>query len=283
MPHSAHEEIENNIDMYSHIKKHTNKKYYSLLSSVSLLNNDKISPDVMIKNINVIGYSRDISNANIYRSQSIKMMKIWKRDVSYFTKIKMTLCECYKSGLVVMFFLQLGCPLFIIITNYEELIENAFKNDDIFNKLSSFLLSMCFMYCVKNEILKEYRESYFLLHTDIINKHVVLLGMTANLMCAFFSIICIPVIITVSDNSIDVVFNSMAILFLNELDETIITDKAREDYKVFLEKYKINRLENAHEGCLNILYKFNCYLYYITMTFVNVSFLVFPFIIVFIY
>ncbi len=269
-------------EKYNYVKSKTKKKYVKLLKNKDLIEQtDNI--DSLCELINIIGYSKTISVANIYRCESININRIISQNKDQLSIKKEILVSIYKSGLIYILCLQIFCPLFIFINSLENFNTYVFYSGSLIQKFSSFFLSQCFLFSINIEIIKEYRESYFFLHSNFCNKFIILLGMSSNLICALLSIICMPFIIITSDGLIDVVFNTMAILFLNELDEALIEEKNNIEYQKILTRYKIdlinkNDLNNIFE---KYLYKFNYYLYLFTLIFSKVSILILPFIILF--
>ena len=214
--------IEDYIQRYNKIKSQIGKKNIKLLRDKKILKNDKLS-DNEVKNIILsLSNSLDISKANIFRYLAYRIYELSQDEKS----LKAVLKEIFQSGVIIISLTQIVIPLCILISEFEYLFKTN-KNNEITYKSSSFLLSVVFMYLIHNELTNEYRDSYLLLHTKRINKETVLIGMISNLVCSLLSITCIPIVINRSENIIDMVFNSTAIIFLCELDDSLISEKKK--------------------------------------------------------
>lgn len=273
----------NSIDeKYNYVKSKTKKKYIKLIKNKELINQiDNI--DNLCQLINIIGFSKSISTPNIYRCQSYYINKIINQSQNKIIAIKKIIISLYKSGLVYVFCLQIFCPLFILIDSFNNIFNYEFNSGSGIQKMSAFLLAQCFLFSIDIEIIKEYRETYIFLHSNHCNKTIILIGMFSNLICALLSIICMPIIVITSDSLIDLVFNTMAILFLNELDEALIEEKNCIEYNNFLIKYKIDIIDKFDSSNIfeRYLYKFNYFLYLCTLFFSKLSILILPIIIIF--
>lgn len=273
--------IDDYIQRYNRIKSQIGKKNIKLLRDKKILKNDNLS-DNEVKNIILsLSNSLDISKANIFRYLSYRIYELSDKKNS----LKLILNEIFSSGVIVISLTQLIIPLCIIISEFEYL-SKANEHNEITYKFSSFLLSVIFMYLIHNELTNEYRDSYLLLHTRNINKETVLIGMISNLICSLLSIICIPIVINSSDSIIDMVFNSTAIIFLCELDDSLLPEKYEKGYVTFISKYKINQLhtyEKYRYTFYYVLYNINYFLYWFTDYFCQISFVCLPFLTLFLY
>lgn len=273
--------IDDYIERYNRIKSQIGKKNIKLLRDKKILKNDNLS-DNEVKNIILsLSNSLDISKANIFRYLAYRVYELSEEKKS----LKAVLKEILQSGVIVISLTQLVIPLCILISEFEYLFK-ANKNNEITYKSSSFLLSVVFMYLIHNELTNEYRDSYLLLHTKRINKEIVLIGMMSNLICSLLSITCIPIVINRSENIIDMVFNSTAIIFLCELDDSLISEKKKEEYQHFISRYKINQLHTYDKHRYTfyyVLYNINYFLFWFTDYFCRVSFVCLPFFTLFLY
>ena len=273
--------IEDYIQRYNKIKSQIGKKNIKLLRDKKILKNDKLS-DNEVKNIILsLSNSLDISKANIFRYLAYRIYELSQDEKS----LKAVLKEIFQSGVIIISLTQIVIPLCILISEFEYLFKTN-KNNEITYKSSSFLLSVVFMYLIHNELTNEYRDSYLLLHTKRINKETVLIGMMSNLVCSLLSITCIPIVINRSENIIDMVFNSTAIIFLCELDDSLISEKKKEAYQHFISKYKINQLHTYDKHRYTfyyVLYNVNYFLFWFTDYFCRVSFVCLPFFTLFLY
>ena len=273
--------IEDYIQRYNKIKSQIGKKNIKLLRDKKILKNDKLS-DNEVKNIILsLSNSLDISKANIFRYLAYRIYELSQDEKS----LKAVLKEIFQSGVIIISLTQIVIPLCILISEFEYLFKTN-KNNEITYKSSSFLLSVVFMYLIHNELTNEYRDSYLLLHTKRINKETVLIGMISNLVCSLLSITCIPIVINRSENIIDMVFNSTAIIFLCELDDSLISEKKKEAYQHFISKYKINQLHTYDKHRYTfyyVLYNVNYFLFWFTDYFCRVSFVCLPFFTLFLY
>lgn len=273
--------IEDYIRRYNTIKSQIGKKNIKLLRDKKILKNDKLS-DNEVKNIILsLSNSLDISKANIFRYLAYRIYELSEHKKS----LKVILQEILRSGVIIISLTQIVIPLCILISEFEYLFKTN-KNNEITYKSSSFLLSVVFMYLIHNELTNEYRDSYLLLHTKRINKETVLIGMMSNLVCSLLSITCIPIVINRSENIIDMVFNSTAIIFLCELDDSLISEKKKEEYQRFISKYKIDQLHTYDKQSYTfhyVLYNINYFLFWFTDYFCRVSFVCLPFFTLFLY
>lgn len=273
--------IDEYIERYNRIKSQIGKKNIKLLRDKKILKNDNLS-DNEVKNIILsLSNSLDISKANIFRYLSYRIYELSDKKNS----LELILKEIFSSGVIVISLTQLIIPLCIIISEFEYL-SKANEHNEITYKFSSFLLSVIFMYLIHNELTNEYRDSYLLLHTRNINKETVLIGMMSNLICSLLSIICIPIVINSSDSIIDMVFNSTAIIFLCELDDSLLPEKYKKGYVTFISKYKINQLHTYDKHRYTfyyVLYNINYFLYWLTDYFCRISFVCLPFLTLFLY
>ena len=273
--------IEDYIQRYNKIKSQIGRKNIKLLRDKKILKNDKLS-DNEVKNIILsLSNSLNISKANIFRYLAYRVYELSQEKKT----LKEVLKEILQSGVIIISLTQLVIPLCILISEFEYLFKDN-KNNEITYKSSSFLLSVVFMYLIHNELTNEYRDSYLLLHTKRINKEIVLIGMMSNLICSLLSITCIPIVINLSENIVDMVFNSTAIIFLCELDDSLISEKNKEEYQKYISRYKINQLHTYDKHRYTfyyVLYNINYFLFWFTDYFCRVSFFCLPFFTLFLY
>lgn len=267
---------------YNRVKGKIGKKNMKLLRSKEILNIDTLS-DKEVQNIILsLVRSLEISKPNIYRYLSFKIYcLVFERK----KEKKVIIREIVNSGIILIFIIQILIPICIIISEFRFLISPN-KIERYTYKISVFLLSACFMHHIYNELINEYRESYLLFHTRNTNKIIILLGMMSNFICSLLSIICIPIVINRSTNIIELVFNSTAILFLSELDESLISDMYVKEYQDYISKYKIDQLHTYNfkdNVTYNILYHINYYIFWFTNYFCRVSFVGLPLLLLFVY
>lgn len=274
-------EINDNIQRYNRIKRKVGKKNIKLMRSKNLLNNDNLS-DKEIQNIILsLSTSLEITSPNIFRYLSFKINVLFSERKPLVKVLK----EIINSGVILIFIIQILIPICVIISEFRYLIVPT-EIERYTYKISVFLLSICFMYHIHNELLNEYRESYLLLHTESTKKEIIILGMMSNFICSLLSIICIPIVINRSTNIIELVFNSTAILFLCQLDESLVSDMQRKEYSDFISRYKICQLHtyNFKESyTFNILYHINYYIFWFTNYFCRISFIGLPLLLLFFY
>lgn len=274
-------EINDNIQRYNRIKRKIGKRNIKLMKSKNLLNNDNLSDKEIQTIILSLSTSLNITSPNTFRYLSFKINSLFLERKS----LQKVLKEIINSGVILIFIIQILIPLCVIISEFRYLIIPN-EIDRYTYKISVFLLSICFMYHIHNELLNEYRESYLLLHTDNTNKEIIILGMMSNFICSLLSIMCIPIVINRSTNIIELVFNSTAILFLCQLDESLVSDMQRKEYNDFISKYKISQLHtyNFKESyTFSILYYINFYIFWFTNYFCQVSFVGLPLLLLFFY
>lgn len=278
---NLHSEISEYIHRYNRLKGKIGKKNMKLLRNKEILNIDTLS-DKDIQNIILsLVTSLEISKPNIYRYLSFKIHSL----VFEGKKKKVIITEIVSSGIILIFIIQILIPLCIIISEFRYLVSHNTIERYTY-KISVFLLSICFMYHIHKELINEYRESYLLFHTRDSSKIIILLGMMSNFICSLLSIICIPIVINRSTNIIELVFNSTAILFLCELDESLISDMYIKEYQDYISKYKIDLLHtyNFKDNLgYNILYHINYYIFWFTNYFCLVSFVGLPLLLIFAY
>lgn len=275
-------DIENHVQRYNKLKEKVGRKNIKLLRNKNILNNDYLSDYQIQTIISGLSVSLELSNANIFRYLSFKVYQLSKN--KKINRIEI-ITEIFNSGVIVIFLIQILIPLCIIVSEFRFLLTPNGVNRVTY-RISSFLLSICFMYHIHIELSNEYRESYLLLHTDTNNKEIILIGMMSNFICSLLSIICIPIVINRSGNIIELVFNSTAILFLCQLDESMLKEKYKLEYQYFISKYKIDQFHsyNYNKNCLfYFLYKINFYIFWLTDYFCRFSFFGLPLMLIFYY
>lgn len=277
----AEVEIDNNTHRYNRIKKKVGKKNIKLLKNRDILNNDNLSDKKIETIILSLSTSLEMTCPNTFRYLSFKIHFLLREKKSLIIIIR----EIFNSGITLIFIIQVIIPICVIISEFRYLIVPT-EIERYTYRFSIFLLSSCFMYHIHNELLNEYRESYLLLHCESTNKEIIILGMMSNFICSLLSIICIPIVINRSTNIIELVFNSTAILFLCQLDESLLSDMHRKEYNNFISKYKICQLHtfNFKEShTFNILYHINYYIFWFTNYFCRISFIGLPLLLLFFY
>lgn len=273
--------VESYIHRFNRLKDKIGKKNISLIRDKKILENEFLSDNDIQNIILSLSFSLKVSKANIFRYLSFKIFFLSQQN----NKKKSIFNEIFNSGVILIFLVQVTIPLCIIISEFEYLFTPN-TIDTFTYKFSSFTLSMIFMYHIHNELTNEYRESYLLLHTNNNNKELILIGMMSNFICSLLSIICIPIVFNSSVNIIELVFNSTAILFLCELDESMLRETYKHEYEKFISKYKIDNFHshNFEKKCLyNTLYNINYYIFWFTEYFCRVFFFGLPLLLLFFY
>ena len=274
-------DIDDNIHRYNRIKRKVGKKNIKLLKNKNILDNDNLSDKKIQTIILSLSTSLEMTCPNTFRYLSFKIHLLIQEKKSLIIILR----EIINSGVILIFIIQIIIPICVIISEFRYLIIPT-EIERYTYRISVFLLSSCFMYHIHNELLNEYRESYLLLHTESTNKEIIILGMMSNFICSLLSIICIPIVINRSTNIIELVFNSTAILFLCQLDESLVSEIQKKEYNDFISKYKIVQLHtyNFKEShTFNILYHINYYIFWFTNYFCRISFIGLPLLLLFFY
>ena len=274
-------EIDDNTHRYNRIKRKIGKKNIKLLKNKNILDNDNLSDKKIQTIILSLSTSLEMTCPNTFRYLSFKIHLLTQEKKSLIIILR----EIINSGTILIFIIQIIIPICVIISEFRYLIIPT-EIERYTYRISVFLLSSCFMYHIHNELLNEYRESYLLLHTESTNKEIIILGMMSNFICSLLSIICIPIVINRSTNIIELVFNSTAILFLCQLDESLLSEIQKKEYNDFISKYKIGQLHtyNFKESyTFNILYHINFYIFWFTNYFCRISFIGLPLLLLFFY
>ena len=167
----------------------------------------------------IINSRLEISTPNIYRIASLSRV-----DVKSISETWIPLAETL--------FAQVLIPIAIII---QVDFSITCKSRGIWTV--GFIMHSLLVRSIQIEVDKEYQESVLMLFSKQANVKMIVLGYVANVVCALSSIIAAFLLSLTWTSIPNLVFESFAVLFLNQLDEFLVSNNDRALYGKFISEY----------------------------------------------